>query len=1054
MTSRTDRNKNDDVTDTDDVSSPTRQPAVSRPRLRSSLLLVLVGDAMVFLVLLGLALQQSIVRLICVLIAVIVPMALFCLASPSSYQLVRSEHRSQSLRSRATFVACAAAAALFTCSLGFNRSVPDQSARQIAATLGPVDIMIGAPSAASLEQARAAVVALRGRSDVAGLIDADPLVMRAVDGAVMTSASPTQVRVVEVDPAQAAGFGQAPTLTGFVGVALAANDAFIPEPVARLLGTKVGDTLRVQTSAGPELTLRLTKIAPQRGLLGLPGIDGSTVTNVFVGPGTMASLDATGLDNILAVSLCGRTTTRVLNNGVRESCSNDPIESSVYVQRVDDELGRAIALLPPSVPSVATAADPLFGDGTVANEPSPASGVSLTITPIKQRLIDEARSQHRVVQRALDLSTLPIGVASLVGLVAAGLIIRNKRWRVDRSIGLSASHSTGEQTLLVALAGLPGVFVGTALGVVVVRIVDALLLASRDTSAIAAPNPVELFADGLAAAVMATVAATVAASWMANRIEPGTLITGHWRHRAARWWKAVAVLLVALGLVTVALSSSPAFLVGGLAILGFGLVGLAVSGGRLDGQSRPKIMTRVGVVLFVMMTALAWWLTRRQSEASIGDRWSVLIVLSILSVASVSWIMIARHSEIGRRIAGFGVRASDRALITTLRSRSAKRAGPWSLTAPVAFTFAFSAAAAIAGVLGTSAAQNPNRVITKLVEINDVYPGGDLTSVAPIEVDGAGRIIVTRFADVRGIALSNGELSDRTLGVQSTRSIPVNMVPDESAADLLQRLGAGSTPLTDGSAIANRADFLAVFGHEPQVGDRVNVLGPSEEVVSLQVVTVIDGTTNGALWVGQTTWNQLNPPHWFGRRLVSPAPGESLDRTRTQLMAALRGQAVAFGTDPTSRNSVELDGERVARVLRWMALVISAVGVGALALRWTSPRRAELHALRLADSDSLATRSISHDLVGHLGTPGWIGVLTGVYISLALRPLAFVGGPPRTALLILTSSPWLYLIVAAAWPTLLALLVARLRGLPRRSESTHVADVVALPTTARGSISA
>ncbi len=1044
-----------------DESASPRQPAISRPRLRSSLLAVLVGDAMAFLLLIGVALQQPVLRLATVLVTVLVPLAIFVATSPQTWRLVRSEHRAQRLRSWATFAACTATAALFTCSLGLSRSVPDQSAREIAATLGPVDVLIGAPSAASLEQARAAVVALRGRSDVAGLIDADPLVMQAVDGAVMTSASPTRVRIIEVDPAQAAAFGQAPAQTGFVGVSLGANDAFLAAPVASQLGSKVGDTLRVHTSAGPDLTLRLARIAPTRGLLGLPGLAGEPVTNLFVGPGTMASLDGARLTHVLAVSLCGRSTTRLLNNGLREGCSNDSVESSVYVQRVDDELGRAIAALPSS-PGVAPAgADPVFSDEAAPSAAAQASGISLTITPIKQRLIDAARAQHATVQRALDLATLPMGIASLIGLAAAGLVIRNTRLRVDRVIGLSSSRSTGEQVLLMVLTGLPGVLGGTILGVILVQVVDAVLGARNTTSAIAAPNQIALLADGLAAGVVTTMAATLFASWMSNRIEPSTLISGHWRTRGARWWRAIAISVIVLGLVLIALSSSPAFVVSGVAFIALGVVAFARSKGAISGQAGRQTLARIGTALVVLVAVLAWWLTRRQSANSVATRWSVLMVVSTLTVATIAWLLISRNSTFGRSVAGLGVRASDRALLSTLRSNSAKRAGAWSLTAPVAFTFAVSAAAAMSAVLGTSAAQQANRVITNVIEVDDVYPGGDQQDSAPIEADGAGQVVATRFADITGIALSSGELSDRTLGVQSTRSIPVNLVPDDSASDLLQRLGAsslsspGGNPLAEGTAVAHRSEFRAVFGRDPEVGDRVNLIGPSENPISVQVTSVIDGTTTGALWISQASWNQVAPERWFGRRLVSPAPGESVTRTRRQLVGALRGRSVVVGADPTSRNSIDLDGERTGRVLRWLALVLAFVGVGALGLRWASPRRAELHRLRLAGGDSLATRSISHDLIGHVGTPGWFGVVIGVYISFALRPLAFVNGSPRTALATVTSSPWLYLFVAAAWPTIMSLLVARLRGLPRRAERTgHNAEVVALPTAVRGSASA
>lgn len=939
-------------------------------RLRSTLAGVLVVDTAVLAVVLGLLTQRPVARAAITVIAIVVSLGLFALLSPHSVRHVRSEQKANRYSFLASFAACLLCTTMFTTALGFSRSVSDGVSEAVSSELGAVDVLIAAPNVASLNAAQATVRDLSDSSELASLFDSEPLTMRTISGAILTDGSPAPVRLIEVSTVEAAGFGRSPQTSGVAGIELRSGEALLSQKVADLLGAKRNDSVRIRMVGGGGVDLKLKAIVPLVGLVGLPMPDGRMTTNVIVGPGTLVSVPDNQTQYLLALSLCGGPSSRVLSNGVHTQCSTDPVESNRYVKRVDGELARAFGTLAAAVDD-----DALF-----AEEVDPATLESgLSISPIKLRVIESANRDHLAVQRVLDLSMLPLGLCALLGLIGVALISRSRRIRRDKLVGINSARSVGEQGLVVAFSSFPAVVLGSILGVLIVQIgvvISGLMSQGRSTTAtslLLAPSVFQLFADGLAASLSTTIFAALFFAWWANRTQQTLAMSSGQR-------SAKALRVSAL----------------------FGFVGL--------------------LLVAVLVNAIAG----RNDAAGVntGTRSPLLLMVAALFLGSLCWLVIARGSQVGTVVAGVALPPSERTLLKLLRSRSARRPGLWELAAAVLLSFSLGTTAVLAGFLGTSAAAMAQIVESPFVEVNDVFSNIDNSASSPVEVDGSGQVIETRTMNGRGLLISRDPVSDRSLSTAAIREFSVGRLPESNARIVLQAFGVRDTPGVD-QVVAGRAEFNRVFGSFPRPGDTVRIEGPTG-MVPLKISSVAEGTSN-ALWVNESTWEELAPTIWFNHRLITPSQGQSVKETRRDLKAALRGRAVTIPDQVTTASRARSDAATLSLLGRWVGLFLGTGALCALMIRWSTARRKELGQLRLSMiSSATVTRSISRDLFGQIFSASVAGMMFGGGLSLLLTRFGdLASSTPLSSSGATKNVGWVYLLVAAGLFVAAAFLSAR-----------------------------
>ncbi len=989
-------------------------------RLRSSLLVVLVGDAVLALVVAGLVSQHSVFRMVSILLAIVLPLLLFIWSSPESLRLVQADRSTHRLRSMLTFCSSVAAAALFAVSLGFSRSIPNQADRAVRSSLGPVDLMVLAPDANTMEQARVVVAQVRSQESTAGLIDADPITMGVVDAAVLTESSPVRVRLLEVSPTLLDGFsGQFETK-----VPLQVGEVIIAAPSAKRLGGKVGEPLRIRTVGQIDLSLTVVATPPAQGILGLPEVDGSSTVNVFVAPGTLASVPTGDIKQIMLLSLCGISTEKVIEGGVRKTCSSDPIESAAYVARVDDELSKMFATLVPLVDD-----DALFADVAEASGPA-ATSVNLSILPVKKLAVDGGTHDSVVARRVLDLAALPLSVAAIVGLAASALFQRTSRTRVERILGLGPGRAVGDQTLLAVGDHLPGSILGTALGVVMVRV--AVALSSEQRSVLSPSTLVNLLCDGIAMSAGVTIGTSLIQAVVAQRISLGAIMSG--RIQRATWWKSVGIMLLIVSAMALALGSDPTLLVTATFVLLFGGFALLSSFGFGSLVTRRVFATGAAALVLLVTVVLSWLVSHRRDDAGLlsDHRWPLATIASSLIALVMAWVLFARTTEVGRTLAQWFLPSSDQPMLSVLRSRSAKRVGPWALAGLVSCSFAIGATAPLGSILAASAAETAAPATSSIVEVNDVYSNA-ISDPPAIPLSISALTFSAPVANVSGVLAPTTPLSDKSLGLSSSRPVSVSRVDDASLLTLLPLLNPEAITLADSETLVNRSAFRRVFGVEPNLGDTVTLVGSLGQSVPVRVTALFDGSLQGAVWINERTWARIGPSTPFGRRLVVPPASSSVSTVRSGLEASLRGQAVSLSPDPTRRTDAGHDAGRISRILRWISAPLSALLLCALMFRWALSRRAELQSIQGTTlSDAIITRSISRDLAGHAVGSTLVGLVAGLALSASFLPFAAIDHPSSVIAI-----PWLQLLAMLVAPALLSVFVARLRTIPKASDEVR-----------------
>jgi hypothetical protein len=1002
-------------------------------RLRANLSVVLLVDSAVALGLVGLTFQRSVVRALIIFAALTIPMAAFAAAFPSSVRLLRVDMRARRQTVISTAAVLIASSAMFTSVLGLARSVGSSVSTSQAQELGAIDLVVNASTARSIEQVRSALEDLSGRAEVSGLFDAPPLVIRSIRGGIETDRSPAPARVLEVSTVEAAGFGGSPTSSGLEGISLQRGEAVLSFEAANRLGGNIGQVVRVHMVGGGDLELRVKGLASKIGLLSLPDVDGRATTNVIVGVGTLSGVADTQTQHSLALSLCGRPSKVMFENGVRVACDSDPVDSAVFSRRADDEVGRLLA----NMTAISTGAN----EGAIFGEPTePSDSPVFSIQPVKQRSLDIASAQYAFDRRTVDLAAFPLAIVALIGCCVAAIIGRSKRQGIERMVGVSTVHSVGNQSLFVAAVAFPAVVAGTLLGIGIVQLA-LVVLRLRSLSSAISPSPTSLLLDGAIACFGSALIAGVVSSWCENRIDPAVLLSSRLRGRSVAWWRPIGFVLVLVGAAFALLAREGALLVAGVGCLIAGVTALlaaSLGSSKYDGVSTWNLLAGGGACMLVLSIVATSSVIR---GSDLRDQRSPLIVLGVaLVVMTIAWVLIVRGGDVGRRVAGIGISTSEGPFLKVVRTGSARRAGAWAFAGPVALTFALSSAGFSSSTMASLASKVSTPATAKLVEVDDVYPVGDQQEGVPIADDGSGRLILTRTALISGGLVPTGLVTDRLQGASSIRQFWITQLPAAQTSRILAQTRATGVQLLEGQVLAGREDFVLAFGKDPVVGDEVRI--PIDNTsVTLQIAGLIEGQTRGALWVPESTWNQIPTGVWFGRRLVVPMKGTSASETRADLRIGLRGRPVTIANEASLNSSQWNDARSLSQAIRWIGLCMGIAALSGLLLRWAIPRRRELKSFRVAAlSDAVATRSISHDLVGHIVPSGMAGLVAGIALSMVARRFAspsttdlFVNGLGVSGGRAIDGMGWsippLYVLAVAGFPFPVAFLMARLAHL-------------------------
>lgn len=166
----------------------------------------------------------------------------------------------------------------------------EASIRRSAFTqLGPVDEVVQAPDQATADRARAAVEELDG-APIDGVVPVLTLQAAAVRPGADSRAEP-RARVVELDFDAGRAFGGDAGATGIEGATPSGDRVAIGRDLARTLEVERGDAVEV-LAYGRTRSFTVERVLPRLGLAGFKVGFGSESPNLFVAPGTIASMAA------------------------------------------------------------------------------------------------------------------------------------------------------------------------------------------------------------------------------------------------------------------------------------------------------------------------------------------------------------------------------------------------------------------------------------------------------------------------------------------------------------------------------------------------------------------------------------------------------------------------------------------------------------------------------------------------------------------------------------------------------------------------------------------
>ncbi|MGQ0519963.1 MAG: ABC transporter permease [Actinomycetota bacterium] len=321
--------------------------------------------------------------------------------------------------------------AIITSSFVVGETLEASIERSAFTQLGPVDEVVRAVDRQSASRALGAIEALDS-PDIDGVLPLQTLDATVARPGPEPRAEP-RAEVVELDFEAGRAFGDDPGATGIDGPTPAAGRAVLGRDLARTLDAAEGDTVDV-LAYGRRRSFTVDRVLPRLGLAGFHTGFGSESPNLFVAPGTIATLAADPPPGAA------------------------PPTSMVLVSNTGDVLGGAAL----------TAKVRTQIDGALRGQPA-------SVGPVKRDLLrnaDEAGAQFTELFSAIGFFSVLAGVLLVVNIFVMLAQERRAELGMLRAVGLRRSALVASFSLegwLYALAAAAaGVVVGLGVGRLIV----------------------------------------------------------------------------------------------------------------------------------------------------------------------------------------------------------------------------------------------------------------------------------------------------------------------------------------------------------------------------------------------------------------------------------------------------------------------------------------------------------------------------------------------------------------------------------------------------------
>ncbi|MFI5046620.1 MAG: ABC transporter permease [Acidimicrobiia bacterium] len=873
--------------------------------------------------------------------------------------------------------------------------------------LGPIDELVSVPTTDA--------TALHDQFDhfTSPLVDGTLFLTTTSAAAVKPGAhAATQPRaqLVETDFARARRFGGDALATGIVGPTPAEGRAAISRDLADKLGLVPGEPVVVYAGGGSE-TLTVDRVLPRRGVAGLWRLDPRQQSyNVFVAPGTIARLAATGAGTV----------------------TEPPQEVFAVSNTGGVEAGAALS------------------DRVVAALDAARGGIAARAQPVKQDLLERAdRGGKSLAQLYFTVGMFAVaaGVLLLVNVFVMLADERRSELGMLRAMGMRRSVLVGalasEGWMYAALASALGALLGIAFGRLIALRADQILTSGREVNALHLTftfdwsTVLEGFALGFAIAVV-TIVASSARIARFNVIRAIRDQHESVSARPPRRWAALGLVTAALGalLSVLGVAGPEAYsLMVGPMLVAIGLV--PVLARRLPNRA---------VVAGACVCVLAWSVASMPLVGALGVAIELpMFLVQGLTMAAAGVVLVTLYLDsLGRVLR----RGGKRTLIPRLgvayplarRFRAGMTLGMFTI---IVLTLVYM------GEVSYMFRGRADQIAANLGGGFDVVVGSNPADpIAPTAL--------ASVPGVRAVAPVGATVADFTSPTRSRTAWPVSGVGDAFASTPPTLRDRGSFPSDAAAWRAVTADprlaivddlFLQTPGgpnaRAAEIGDEIVMTDPSSgrsQRFTVAALAESDFIGSGA-FVSQdalaTVFRERAVPSRY--YVASNDPEAVVSRIRTTF--------VANGADAeTIRGVVDTVLAQNSGFFTLMqqfvgaGLVVGVAGIGVIMVRAVRERRRQVGVLRSLGLPHAAVANVFVFEAGFIATLGVaLGVVIGLVASYALAVSGadfaegFTWGVPYGEVLVIVG-------VALVSATVAALLPARQAARIQPAVSLRVAD--------------
>ncbi len=820
--------------------------------------------------------------------------------------------------------------AMLTGSFLVNDTLDATHRQAVPAQLGPVDEIVSLPGADRAGSMMDALGALASDRRIDGIMSAVTAPASAtavgdVKGVDGRRAAVARAQLLEMDLDQARSFGGDPEVTGVTGATPAPGHVIITADVARSLRADAGDSI-VTRAYGQALTLKVDKVLDQHGLAGFWRGPERRSYNLFVTPGTIASLVA-AIPVRLPIMAQPESLVLISNLGG----VNDGVKLS---ETLTAEIERAVG------------------------------GLDARVQPIKADLFDNAKE---VGGRMGDIFT----AAATFGVIAGLLLIvnvmvmlaqeRKSELGMLRAIGLRqsgliAAFST-QGWMIAAVSSTLGAATGLGLAKLVTSLSEGALGGGGDPELKVPVRFVATWASvqrGFAIGFAVTLLTVVITSVKVTRVNIIQAIRelsdapGKDRGPLPRLGGALAM---AVGTIWAASSFSSQEPFGIL----FAPV-LVISGAVpwLVRVTSPRLVLSVASAL-----AIAWSIGGAILALGNGDLGSKAVMLGVgegISLTAAGVTLVSQNQTLGRR----AMRASgNKSMALHLgisyplaqRFRTAMTLGMFSL---VIFTFTF--VSLISHILATGIDGLTDTVAGKADAIAFYSPAAPLPLDELRKRPDVAAIAPLASSDVRFRTPSMGKAQDWPLAAFDERYLEMGPPRLVNLGDYPTEAAVYQAVLNDPSLIIVDTKFLRVGVGVPEtvapVGSHLTIIDPdggARREVTVAAISAPDTDLHGALYGRPGAVSFLGEEIAENRayiNLVDGADPESFAREIGDAYVDRGVQSFAFKTLVSAALSTQDQFFRLLRGYLALGLMVGIAGLSVITVRAVRERRRQIAILR------------------------------------------------------------------------------------------------------------